>query len=155
MAHPDVVPMIAYRDGLVALDWLARAFGFVECARMVGLDGRLAHGEMTAGSGLIMLATPSSDYEGPKLHRESCEAARKWSAVPYIIGGVLVTVDDVNAHCERARAAGARILSEPEDTPYGRTYRCEDQEGIAGCSASNPKPRRAAPICSVPSLPFH
>ena len=41
--YPDVIPMIAYADGIAALEWLARAFGFVERARMVGKDGRLAH----------------------------------------------------------------------------------------------------------------
>jgi uncharacterized glyoxalase superfamily protein PhnB len=42
---------------------------------------------------------------------------------------VLVQVDDVAVHCQRARAAGASILSEPEDTPEGRRYRVEDIEG--------------------------
>jgi PhnB protein len=76
-----------------------------------------------------MLAEPTPDYQSPKHHRETCEAAGKWSRVPYIIDGVLVQVDDVAAHCERARAAGAVILSEPEDTPDGRHYRVEDIEG--------------------------
>jgi len=42
---------------------------------------------------------------------------------------VLVGVDDVDEHCRRARAAGAVILTEPEDTSYGRMYRAEDLEG--------------------------
>ena len=71
--YPDVIPMIAYRDGPKAMDWLATAFGFKERTRMTTKEGRLSHGEMEAGNGLIMLATPSPDYEGPKLHREHCE----------------------------------------------------------------------------------
>jgi len=126
---PFVVPMIAYEDGNAAMDWLIEAFGFVEADRRIGNDGRLTHGELEAGGGLVMLATPTPDYQGPKHHRETCEAARTWSQVPYIIDGVLVEVDDVVAHCERARAAGAVILSEPEDTPDGRRYRVEDIEG--------------------------
>lgn len=128
MAVPDVVPMLAYEDGAAALDWLARAFGFRERTRMMA-EGRLSHGEMETGSGLIMLASPTPEYRGPRKHRESCEQARKWSAVPYIIDGVLVAVPDVDAHYRRAREAGARILSEPEETPYGRFYRAEDLEG--------------------------
>ncbi|MEA2655167.1 MAG: hypothetical protein QOI23_532 [Chloroflexota bacterium] len=124
-----VVPMIAYEDGNAAMDWLIDAFGFVEADRRLSADGVLTHGELKAGGGLIMLATPTPDYQGPKHHRESCEAARKWSSVPYIIDGVLVQVDDVAAHFERARAAGALILSAPEDTPDGRRYRVEDIEG--------------------------
>jgi uncharacterized glyoxalase superfamily protein PhnB len=128
-SEPDVVPMIAYQDGVAALAWLARAFGFRERTRMTGEDGRLSHGEMEAGEGLIMLATPTPDYEGPRRHREHCRTAEKWSQVPYIIDGYLVRVDDVDAHYRQASSAGARILSEPEDTPYGRQYRAEDLEG--------------------------
>jgi uncharacterized glyoxalase superfamily protein PhnB len=92
-------------------------------------DGRLSHGEMEAGDGLIMIATPTRDYQGPKRHRDSCEQASKWSSVPYIIDGVLVYVNDVRAHCERARGGGATILSEPEEGANGKRYRVEDVEG--------------------------
>jgi uncharacterized glyoxalase superfamily protein PhnB len=125
----SVIPMIAYENGNAAMDWLIEAFGFVEADRRLGADGRLTHGELEAGGGRIMLATPTPDYQGPKRHRETCEAAARWSRVPYIIDGVLVQVDDVTAHFERARAAGAAILSEPEDSPDGRRYRVEDIEG--------------------------
>ena len=125
--YPDVIPMIAYEDGMAALDWLAKAFGFRERTRMAGENGRLSHGEMEAGSGMIMLATPTPDYQGPAHHRHECEIADRWSAVPYIIDGVLVYVDDVQTHFQHAKAAGARILSEPEEGP--RRYRVEDVEG--------------------------
>jgi uncharacterized glyoxalase superfamily protein PhnB len=127
--YPGVIPMIAYADGPAALDWLARVFGFRERARMTAQDGRLSHGEMETDHGLIMLATPTLDYQGPKQHRESCEAAARWSTVPYIIDGYLVYVDDVEAHFERARAGGAHILSELEDSDNGKRYRAEDLEG--------------------------
>jgi uncharacterized glyoxalase superfamily protein PhnB len=126
---PSVIPMLSYEDGNAAMDWLARAFGFRELTRMKAPDGRLTHGEMEAGGGLIMLATPTPDYQGPRRHRESCEQARKWSRVPYIIDGVLVYVEDLDAHFQRAKAAGAAILSEIEDGPPGRRYRAEDLEG--------------------------
>lgn len=127
--YPAVIPMLAYEDGAAAMDWLARAFGFRERARMLGENGRLSHGEMKAGEGMIMLATPSPHYHGPKRHREESEAARNWSEVPYIIDGVLVYVDDVPAHFERASGAGATILSPVEDSGEGRRYRAEDLEG--------------------------
>ena len=127
--YPAVIPMIAYEHGPEAMDWLARAFGFRERARMTGADGRLSHGEMEAGDGLIMLATPSPDYHGPKRHREESDAARRWSEVPYIIDGVLVYVDDLQAHFERAQAAGATILSPVEEGGEGKRYRVEDIEG--------------------------
>jgi uncharacterized glyoxalase superfamily protein PhnB len=127
--YPDVIPMIAYEDGPAAMDWLARVFGFRERARMTAPDGRLSHGEMEAGAGVIMLATPTPDYESPKHHREGSEQARKWSSVPYIIDGVLVYVDDAEAHYAQAREGGATILSELEDGENGKRYRAEDLEG--------------------------
>ncbi len=96
---------------------------------MLGENGGLSHGEMQAGEGMIMIATPSPHYQGPKRHREESEAARKWSEVPYIIDGALVYVDDVDAHFERARHAGATILSEVESGGPGKRYRAEDPEG--------------------------
>src|SRR4030088_3088318 len=110
---PDVIPMLAYEDGVAALEWLARAFGFRERTRMLSQDGRLAHGEMEAGDGLIMLATPTPDYEAPRRHRESCERARRWSAVPWVIDGVLVFVASVDEHFARATREAAPILSGP------------------------------------------
>ena len=127
--YPAVIPMIAYENGPAAMDWLARAFGFRERARMLGENGRLSHGEMEAGDGMIMLATPSPHYRGPKHHREECEQAQRWSEVPYIIDGVLVYVDHVDAHFHRAKEAGARILSPVEQGQEGKRYRVEDIEG--------------------------
>lgn len=121
--------MLAYEDGAAAMDWLAQAFGFQERTRWLEPDGRLSHGEMEAGGGLIMLADPTPDYESPRRRREQCERARRGSTVPRVIDGVLVLVDDVDAHCAQARAAGAVILSEPEDGGPGRLYRAEDPEG--------------------------
>jgi len=124
-----VIPMIAYEDGVKAMDWLSEAFGFHEVTRMLGSDGRLSHGELETGSGLIMLATPTPDYQSPKHHRESCEAANKWSAVPWVVDGVLVYVSDIAEHFAQAKRSGAKVLSEPEDGPPGKRYRVEDIEG--------------------------
>lgn len=128
-ASPTVIPMISYEDGVAALEWLVKAFGFRERTRMCDAAGRLMHGELEAGGGLIMLASPTPDYEGPKRHREGCERARKWSSVPWVIDGVLILVDDVGTHFERAKNSGATILSGIEEGPPGRRYRAEDLEG--------------------------
>src|SRR5580658_6917318 len=98
----DVVPMMSYRNGVEALDWLVAAFGFTERVRMVTDEGRLEHAELDVGSGTIMLATPSVDYEGPALHRGHCEASALWQDVPYLVDGLLVYIDDVDAHFARA-----------------------------------------------------
>jgi PhnB protein len=124
--------MIAYEDVAAALDWLAAAFGFREReeTRFTGDDGRITHAEMELEDGVIMLANPTPDYQSPKHHAQVCEQARKWSAVPYVIDGLHVFVEAVDDHFARAKAAGATMLSEPEDQPYGeRVYRVEDLEG--------------------------
>ena len=123
--------MLAYEDGAAAIDWLVEAFGFDDRLRFTDDDGTVSHAELDTGSGTIMLATPTPNYVSPKRLRELSEEARKMSEVPYVIDGVLVEVDDVDAHFSRAKAAGATILSEPEDVPEVgvRHYRVEDPEG--------------------------
>jgi uncharacterized glyoxalase superfamily protein PhnB len=81
---------------------------------------------MVTGGGLIMLATRTDEYESPRTHRTRCERASSWSQTPYIVDGVLVYIDDVDAHHARARSAGAVILSPPEDGEGGRRHRAED-----------------------------
>ncbi len=129
---PGPTPMLSYENGSKAMQWLSKAFGFTERVQILGADGKLSHGEMTVGEGggLVMLATPSPDYQSPRHHREICTAAAKWSQVPYVIDGVLVYVRDVKAHMEQARKNGATILSGIETGPEGRLlYRAEDIEG--------------------------
>ena len=127
----SVTPMLAYEDAAAALDWLAESFGFRERTRMAMPDGTIGHAEMeSGGGGVIMLATPSRDYQSPRHHAETCEVARTWMSVPWVIDGVHVIVENVDEHFRRAKAAGATILSEPEDQDYGeRTYRAADLEG--------------------------
>ena len=125
-----ITPMISYEDVSAAAEWLVRAFGFREELRYEEPNGRVSHVELRLGEGAVMLGNPSLDYESPKRHRETCAAAAKWSRTPFVVDGVHAYVDDVDAHFERAKAAGARVLSEVEDTPSGdRHYRVEDLEG--------------------------
>jgi uncharacterized glyoxalase superfamily protein PhnB len=129
MDAEGAIPMIAYEDGPAAMDWLADAFGFTELTRWTDDSGRLTHGELETGAGLVMLATPTPDYESPRRHREHCERAAAWSQVPWVVDGVLVHVPDVIAHRARADAAGARMLGDIEEDGPGRRYRVEDLEG--------------------------
>jgi uncharacterized glyoxalase superfamily protein PhnB len=92
-------------------------------------DGTIGHAELELDGELVMLATPSLDYQGPKRHRESCDAADSWLDNPWVVDGVLVLVDDLDAHHERAIAAGAPVIRPLEDGPAGRLYTAEDPEG--------------------------
>src|SRR5512132_1901017 len=125
-----VIPMLAYEDGAAAIDWLTNAFGFDEQTRFTADDGTVTHAELETGSGTIMLATPSPDYVSPKRLRELSSEARRMAEVPYVIDGVLIEVDDVDAHFARAEKAGAPILPERDDQSVGvRDYLAEDPDG--------------------------
>jgi len=121
--------MLAYEDGVTAMDWLCKVFGFTERTRWLDDAGRLTHGEIMLGDEIIMLASPTPDYQSPIHHRQHCEAAAKWYRVPYIINGILVAVDDVEKHFQKAKEHGAVILSGLEAGGPGLRYRVEDLEG--------------------------
>lgn len=126
-----VSPMLSYEDVAAAIPWLERAFGFREVAdqRYSEPDGTVTHAELRIGDGGVMLGWPGPDYQSPRRHRESCQTADLWLALPNVVDGVHVYVDDVDAHLEQARRGGAIIVREPVDEPYGRLYVAEDLEG--------------------------
>jgi len=128
-----IVPMIAYEDAAGAIAWLTEAFGFHERPeqRFTADDGTVIHAELERDGAIVMLATPNADYRGPKRHRETCEQARRWQDNPWVIDGLFVAVDDVDAHHARAAAAGATVIRGLEDSPEAgmRLYTAEDLEG--------------------------
>src|ERR1700739_1491506 len=105
---PGVIPMFSYENCVAALDWLARAFGFRERTRVPEHDGRIGHAEMETDQGVIMLASGTIGYESPSKCFKRYERIREWLTVPWAVDGVLVYVDRVDAHYERAQSAGAR-----------------------------------------------
>ena len=114
---PRVSPYLYYRDVAAMLEWLPRAFGFQERTRMGGPDGSVTHAELQLADGVIMLGCPGPDYRSPRTLGAQTQS-------------LYVYVEDVDEHFETARAAGARILDEPADQPYGdRRYGAEDPEG--------------------------
>jgi len=131
-AQQRIVPMLAYEDTAAAIDWLCEAFGFAEDpdVRHTEGDGTVTHAEIEYAGARIMLATPNADYEAPRRHRETCEAAARWLDNPWVIDGVFVEVDDVDAHHARAVEAGATVIREPDEPGVGfRLYTAEDVEG--------------------------
>jgi PhnB protein len=116
--YPTVTPYLLYEDVPAAIEWLERAFGFQERLRYAADDGTVNHAEMRViRDGVVMLGHPGPDYRDPR-HSGGGTAL------------VHVMVDDVDAHAERARAAGAHILREPADQEYGdRRYDVEDLAG--------------------------
>jgi uncharacterized glyoxalase superfamily protein PhnB len=128
-----IIPMIAYEDAAAAIDWLTEAFGFAEREgqRFTDADGKVTHAELERDGAIVMLATPTPDYQGPRTHREECEAARRWQDNPWVIDGLFVEVDDVDAHHAQAAAAGATVIRPLDDVVDTgmRLYTAEDPEG--------------------------
>jgi hypothetical protein len=86
---------------------------------------------VVADGAVVFLGYPGRGYRSPRSHAAECEIAREMLDTPYIVDGVLVEVDDIDAHFERAEAAGATILTALEANPAAgqRQYRVEDVEG--------------------------
>ena len=116
-----VIPSLRYRDAPAAVRWLADAFGFEERLVVPTDDGRIAHAEMTHGTGMIMFGSIWDDDLNV--------------TTPEALGGasthtVFVIVEDPDAHHARAVAAGAVIVRELRDEDYGsRGYSARDPEG--------------------------
>lgn len=124
----ELVPMVAYEDGKAALDWLVRAFGFAEVARIVGEDEALLHGELTLDGSRLLVASPQG-YRCPRNVRSAHPELYGWLDQPWIFDGVLIRVADFDAMLERVRELNGEILSPPEDGYPGRRVRVADPEG--------------------------
>lgn len=118
--RPTFASAVCYKDPFAALDWLEKAFGFERSMLITDDKGNLAHSEMKFGDGHIMVGREWADFVGS----------------PSSVGGKntqsihVHLKDGLDAHCERARAAGAVIVREPADQFYGdRTYMAKDPEG--------------------------
>jgi uncharacterized glyoxalase superfamily protein PhnB len=112
-----VLPHIVYENVADALAWLAATFGFTEHYRYGEPGGPVSGAQMYIGAACIML-----------------RAARPGAATPLQLGhwtqSLTVFVDDVDAHFERTKSAGAKIVEDLHETCYGeRQYGVEDLAG--------------------------
>ena len=116
-----IIPALRYDDAATAIDWLCTAFGFEKRLVVPGENNRIAHAQLTYRNSMIMLGSSGpGEYDDMIVHPAKAGAVTQ---SPYVI------VDDVDAHCARAEAAGAEIVIEPADQDYGgRHYACRDPE---------------------------
>ena len=112
---PTLYPTMRYRDAPAAIDFLERAFGFLQREVIANEDGTIAHAELSLGPSILMLGSDRDDpLVGPR-------AGKGW---------IYAAVDDPDEHCARARAAGAEIVTELHETDYGsRDYAARDLDG--------------------------
>ena len=120
IARASLISALSYKDPRAALAWLEKAFGFEVTMLIEDGEGAVAHSEMRFGDSAVMVGSEwSADHKSPR----SVEGKNTQS--------VHIQIDeDIDAHCERARTAGAEITQAPATQFYGdRTYRCRDLEG--------------------------
>ncbi|MGE0596946.1 MAG: VOC family protein [Hyphomonadaceae bacterium] len=113
---------VSYVDPKAAYLWLEQAFGFEPLFVILDEKGDLAHSEMTYGESVVMVGNEwSADHKSPK------SLGGKNTQTVHV---QLAKGEDIDAHCEAARKAGAEILQAPGTQFYGdRTYRARDPEG--------------------------
>jgi uncharacterized glyoxalase superfamily protein PhnB len=126
-----IYPGLRYRDASAMIAWLCKAFGFRERVVYPGPDGTIAHAELVLGSGMIMLGSVRDDAYGAMVGAPigpEADGAKGNGQAIYI------AIDDPDALCARAEAAGAKILMGLTDTDYGsRDFICRDPEGYVWC----------------------
>ena len=128
MAERDVfTPVVFYQDPKAALAWLERAFGFDVALLVTTPTGEVGHAEMSFRGANVGVG---GEWDLGGVHMKSPKSLGASSSQ-----FVWVSLEDgLDAHCERARKAGARIVQEPEEQFYGdRTYRALDPEGHVWC----------------------
>ena len=119
MDKQRIIPLLAYEDIEAVQGFLVAAFGFTRGILERDPTGRVVHGEVSLGDSTIWLHRATVEHGLASPH-----------TLPALPGGVVVLVDDVDVHFERARKAGAVIDSTPADQPYGqREYAARDMEG--------------------------
>jgi len=122
MAQSTMFPTMRYDDAARMIEWLCEAFGFERQFVAPGDDGTVAHAQLRFGNGMVMLGSARDDEWG--------ELVKPVRARGGATGSVYAVITDVDAHCARARAAGAEIVYGPRDTDYGsREYCARDPEG--------------------------
>ena len=128
---PRIASAVFYREPRSAIDFLRDAFGFEVDLLVEGEDGAVHHSQLNLGGGIVMV----SGERAPEDARGGSERRSPESVGRTNTQSMMVFVDDADAHCERARAAGAVIAQEPKTTDYGegywvdRSYQAVDLEG--------------------------
>jgi uncharacterized glyoxalase superfamily protein PhnB len=114
MDYPTVFPTLTYDDADAALEFLTTAFGGEQHAVYRDETGAIHHAEVRLANGIVMFGSARGDV-----------AATRGAG-----GGVYVVVEDPDGHCDRARNAGADIVRDLHDEPYGsREFSARDPEG--------------------------
>jgi uncharacterized glyoxalase superfamily protein PhnB len=121
MAEPTVYPFLHYHDAPGAMEWLTKVLGFETTFTAPGPDNTIDHAEMRLGNSHIMLSSALSSTPFP----------RQVDDPSHTNLDLYVAVDDIDAHYQRAVAAGAMLTRDLVDaTGYeSRGFSTRDPEG--------------------------
>lgn len=126
---PRLSSSLYYRDAAAAIDWLIRAFGFTLRLKVEGDDGGIVHSELEYGEAVLMVSQEDKAGVPPRFGQRSNS--------PLTLGAntqsLMLYVDDADAHCAQARAAGATIVQEPAVHDYGEDYWADRSYGALDC----------------------
>jgi len=125
--HHALIPCLRYNDAQAAIEFLCTAFGFERKAVYAdeGDPSIVHHAELLLHGQMIMLGSDRPGEVKDKYRWKTVAEAGGITACIYAV------VEDPDAHCARARAAGAEILTAPKDNDGypGRGYDARDTEG--------------------------
>jgi uncharacterized glyoxalase superfamily protein PhnB len=118
-----VIPFLRYRDAAAAVPWLQNAFGFEPVVVESDDDGNVVHASLRFGTGAIILGPADEGLLNMRSPRD----------LPATSQGIYVHLEsdgDVDKRFEQAREAGAEVVIELMDMPYGsREFTVRDLEG--------------------------
>jgi len=112
---PRLSSSVFYDDPRAAIDWLCRAFGFEVRLKVEGENGVIHHSELCFGEALVMVSGTGGKEPWQSIYRSP-------RAVGFVTQANALFVDDVDAHHQRAAAAGAKVLRALETNDYGEEY---------------------------------
>jgi uncharacterized glyoxalase superfamily protein PhnB len=122
-----IIPCLRYEDAPSAILFLCDAFGFLPKAIYTDdEDQRIVHhAQLLLDGNMVMLSSAQPGQVQETYHWRTTEGAGGITMCVYAVVG------DLDGHHDRARAAGAEIVTEPHDNEGypGRGYTARDPEG--------------------------
>ena len=118
-----IIPALRYKDAPAAIEWLCNVLGCTKHAVYANPDGTIGHAQLVLDGGMIMLGSAKDDEHGQRFKSPADLSGAETRSV-------YVVVPDADAVYAKAKATGAEIIRELQNTDYGsREFALRDPEG--------------------------